>query len=276
MIKLGERQTLKCVKKVDFGVYVGTEEEKVKKKKKQVPETLESGDEIDVFIYRDSSDRLIATINQPYITLGEMAVLEVKGISKIGAFLDWGLEKDLFLPFKEQTCEVVKGKSYLVYLYIDKSNRLAATMNIHRFLENATKYQKDDTVTGIVYEINKKIGAFVAIDNEYYGLIPAKEMQSDIQVGDMVNARITDIREDGKINLSPNKKAYIQIDEDAQKVLDVIKEYGGELPYGEKANPEIIKRDFKMSKNAFKRALGHLYKNREIDIQENSIKIISK
>lgn len=274
MFKLGERQTLKCVSKAEFGIYLGeNDREKVLLPKKQVPEGMEIGDEIDVFIYRDSMDRLISTTSQPYINLGGMAILEVKSVSKIGAFLDWGLEKDLFLPFKEQTCMVSQGKSYLVYLYIDKSNRLAATMKVHKYLKPANKYQKDDMVSGIVYEINREIGAFVAVENEFYGLIPRKEMQKQITVGDIISARVTEVREDGKLNLSPNKKAYMQMDEDAENILKVIEEYDGVLPYGEKVSPEIIARDFGLSKNAFKRGIGRLYKSGKIDIEENCIKI---
>ena len=274
MIRLGERQTLKFLKKMDFGIYVGeNEEEKVLLPRKQVPEEIELGDEIDVFIYRDSSDRLIATTRQPLINLGNMAVLTVTSIGNIGAFMDWGLEKDLFLPFKEQTERVTTGKSYLVYLYIDKSNRLAATMKVHKYLTCAEKYQKDDMVSGIVYEINSEIGAFVAVDNEFYGLIPKKEIHGKISVGDVVEARATEVREDGKLNLSANKKAYLQMDEDSEKVLKVIEEYDGILPYNDKASPEVISRDFGLSKNAFKRAVGHLYKEGKIDIGEKSIKI---
>lgn len=274
MFKLGERQTLKCVSKAEFGIYLGeNDREKVLLPKKQVSEGMEIGDEIDVFIYRDSLDRLISTTSQPYINLGGMAVLEVKSVSKIGAFLDWGLEKDLFLPFKEQTCMVSQGKSYLVYLYIDKSNRLAATMKIHKYLKPANKYQKDDMVSGIVYEINREIGVFVAVENQFYGLIPRKEMQKQITVGDEISARVTEVRDDGKLNLSPNKKAYMQMDEDAENILKVIEEYDGVLPYGEKVSPEIIARDFGLSKNAFKRGVGRLYKLGKIDIEEKCIKI---
>lgn len=275
MIRLGERQTLKCLKKTDFGIYLGeSEDEKVLLPRKQIPENIKPGDEIDVFVYRDSSDRLISTIRQPYITLGELAVLEVKAIGKIGAFLDWGLEKDLFLPFKEQTDRAKSGKSYLVALYIDKSNRLAATMKIHKYLKAADKYQKDDVVGGIIYEINSEIGAFVAVEDKFYGLIPNKEIHKTMQVGDVITARVTEVREDGKLNLSLNKKAYMQIDEDAETILKVIEEYDGVLPYGEKVSPEIIARDFGLSKNAFKRGLGRLYKDGKIDIGEKSIKII--
>ena len=275
MIRLGERQTLKCMKKVDFGIYVGeNQEEKILLPKKYVPENVRMGDTVVVFVYRDSSDRLIATTVQPYITLGELGVLTVKAIGKIGAFLDWGLEKDLFLPFKEQTARVETGRDYLVALYIDKSNRLAATMKVHHYLKNAVKYQKDDHVGGIIYEISPELGAFVAVENEYFGLIPRKEIHTRLMVGDVIDARVTEVREDGKLNLSLNKKAYQQMDEDCEKILEVLREYAGVLPYGEKVSPEIIERDFGMSKNAFKRALGRLYKARKIDIGEKSIKII--
>lgn len=274
MIRLGERQTLKCLKKMDFGIYLGeSEDEKVLLPKKQAPENVQIGDRVDVFVYRDSSDRLISTTRQPYITLGGLAVLEVKAVGKIGAFLDWGLEKDLFLPFKEQTDRVQPDKSYLVALYIDKSNRLAATMKIHRYLKGADKYQKDDMVRGTIYEMNSELGAFVAVENEFYGLVPKKEIHKKMQVGDEITARVTEVREDGKLNLSPNKKAYMQMDEDAETILRVIEEYDGVLPYGEKVSPEIIARDFGLSKNAFKRGVGRLYKEGKIDIEEKSIKI---
>ncbi len=275
MIRLGERQTLKCVKKTDFGIYLGTgEDNKVLLPGKQVPEGISIGDELDVFIYRDSADRLIATVKQPYINLGNMAVLTVKEVGKIGAFLDWGLEKDLLLPYKEQTERVKPGNSYLVALYIDKSNRLAATMKVHRYLRTADKYGKDDVVHGIIYEINRAIGAFVAIDNEYYGLIPEKEIHESLYVGQNIEARVSDVREDGKLNLSIKKKAYIQMDEDAAMILRIIGEYDGILPYNDKASPAIIERDFGISKAAFKRAVGRLYKEGKIDIGEKSITII--
>ena len=144
---------------------------------KQVPEGTKSGDKLNVFIYRDSDDRLIATLNTPKLVLGETAVLKVNDVTKIGAFLDWGLERDLFLPFKEQTERVRQGNEYLVALYIDKSKRLAATMKVYKYLKIAGDYEKDDEVDGIVYEINENIGAFVAIDDEDHGLRPEKEHQ---------------------------------------------------------------------------------------------------
>lgn len=273
MIQLGEFQNLKVVKYADFGVYLGDEENKVLLPKKQVPEGTKIGDEIRVFIYRDSSDRLIATVNEPLITLGKLAVLKVNQVANIGAFLDWGLEKELFLPFKEQTERVVTGKSYLTALYIDKSSRLAATMKVHNYLQPAEDYKRDDVVSGIIYEINETIGAFVAVDNKFYGLIPHKEIHERYTVGQVIEARVTEVREDGKLNLSPRKKAYLQMDEDAELIYKVIEEYDGVLPYNDKASPEIISRDFKMSKNAFKRGVGRLLKEGRIIIDDNKIKL---
>ena len=277
MIELGEYQRLIIVKRTDFGVYLAEEmddEDKVLLPIKQVPEEAQIGDTLKVFIYRDSDDRLIATTNIPKLTLGELGVLKVNDVTNIGAFLDWGLERDLFLPFKEQTERVKQGNEYLVTLYIDKSNRLAATMKVYKYLKIAGDYESDDEVTGIVYEVNENIGVFIAINNEYHGLVPAKEVHERISVGDIVKGRVTSVREDGKINISLHQKAYIQMDEDGEKVLSVIEEYDGILPYNDKASPEVIYRDFQMSKAAFKRAVGRLFKERKVEITSNSIKIV--
>lgn len=283
MIKLGEIQTLKMIKKVEFGVYLaesgqGTEgsgkqqTEKVLLPAKQVPRGTGIGDEIEVFIYRDSKDRLIATTNRPLITLGGVARLRVVETGKIGAFLDWGLEKDLLLPFKEQKKKVKEGESCLVALYIDKSGRLCATMNVYRYLRQDSPYKRDDRVTGTVYEISDNFGAFVAVDDIYSGLIAKKELYGDVQVGGTVTARVTEVKEDGRLNLSIREKAYLQIEKDAEKILQVIDSYDGALPFTDKASPETIKREMQMSKNEFKRAVGHLLKEKKISIGERAIR----
>lgn len=292
MIKLGEMQTLKIIKKVEFGVYLAEEDvqkpegaggEKMSGRQpqqagkvllpaKQVPRGAGLGDEIEVFIYRDSKDRLIATTNRPLITLGGVARLRVVQTGKIGAFLDWGLEKDLLLPFKEQKKKVKEGESCLAALYIDKSGRLCATMNVYRYLRQDSPYKKDDRVTGTVYEISDNFGAFVAVDDIYSGLIAKKELYGDIQVGDTVAARVTEVKEDGRLNLSIREKAYLQIEKDAEKILQVIDSYDGALPFTDKASPETIKREMQMSKNEFKRAVGHLLKEKKISIGERAIR----
>ena len=268
---LGKKRTLMVVKKVDFGVYLGTNEERVLLPIKQVPRDIEIGDPIEVFLYKDSSDRLIATTNTPKITLDEMAVLEVADTAKIGAFLNWGLEKDLLLPFKEQTSKVKKGDKVLVALYIDKSGRLCATMKVYPKLRTDHSYQKDDQVQGIIYDRSDNFGMFVAVDNCYSALIPKREAFGDLKVGDVVEARVAKVREDGKMDLSVRKKAFMQMDDDATIILRRIEEYGGKLPFTDKADPEVIAKEFGLSKNAFKRAVGRLLKEKKIKITEKNI-----
>ena len=188
--------------------------------------------------------------------------------------MDWGLEKDLLLPFKEQKKKVKEGESCLVALYIDKSGRLCATMNVYRYLRQDSPYKRDDRVTGTVYEISDNFGAFVAVDDIYSGLIARKELYGDVQVGGTVTARVTEVKEDGKLNLSIREKAYLQIEKDAEKVLQAIDSYDGALPFTDKASPETIKREMQMSKNEFKRAVGYLLKEKKISIGERAIRRI--
>lgn len=270
-LQLGKKQVLTVVKMVDFGVYLGSENEKVLLPKKQVPAGIELGDPIEVFLYKDSSDRLIATTNEPKLTLGEIAVLTVAQVGKFGAFLDWGLEKDLFLPFKQQTAPVRPGDECLVALYIDKSERLCATMKVYSYLKKGAPYQKDDQVEGIVYEVSDNFGTFVAIDNQYSALIPKREGNPGLRPGQRVSARVTEVKEDGKISLSVREKAFLQMDKDAVMILEKINKHGGKLPFNDKADAEVIKAEFGISKNAFKRAVGRLYKEKKIDILEDSI-----
>ncbi len=276
MIELGKVQNLEVFKITDFGIYVGeTKEERVLVPKKQVPEGTKLGDKLDVFIYKDSSDRLIATTSIPYISLGQVGKLAIKEVTKIGAFADWGLEKDLFIPFREQTCEVVEGNSYLVALYIDKSERLAGTMRVYNYMKTTDKYKEGDDVAGTVYEV-KDLGAFVAVDNQYFGLIPKKEVHSNTKVGDVIKSRVTKLREDGKLDLSAVKPAYLQMGDDVEKILEILKDMGGKLPYNDRAPVEVIDRDFGMSKSAFKRAIGRLYKERRVVINDDSIELVTR
>lgn len=277
MIELGKVQELEILRTKEFGVYVGEQaldEPAVLLPKKQVPEGAKAGDKVRVFIYKDSSDRLIATTGMPKLQVGETAMLEVKDVAKIGAFLDMGLEKDLLLPFKEQTHPVRKGERCLVTLYVDKSKRLAATMRVYSHMSNQSPYKEEDWVTGTIYEINDSIGAFVAVDNKYYGLIPKKELYGRYAEGETVQARVTRVREDGKLDLCVREKAYVQMGTDADAVLKVIGEFDGVLPFNDRANPEVIMREFHMSKNAFKRAVGRLLKEGKVRITEKTIERI--
>ena len=276
-MKLAEYQDLYYVKKVDFGVYLAEDmggETHVLLPSKQVPEDAKPGEKIRVFLYKDSKDRLIATTNTPKLTLGEYAPLVVKEVGKIGAFLDWGLEKDLFLPYKEMTRKVKTGEQVLAALYIDKSGRLCATMNVYEHLRTDSPYKKDDKVTGRIYEISKNFGAFVAVDNCFSGLIPKKELFGDteLRIGDQVTARVVKVLEDGKLTLSVREKAYLQIQKDAEKIERLLDSYEGSLPFNDKAAPEVIAHETGMSKNEFKRAVGHLLKEGKIQITEKNIR----
>lgn len=274
-MELGRKQKLTIVKEVEFGVYLAEEagdEERVLLPRRQVPAEAAIGDMLEVFLYKDSKDRMIATTNEPKLKLGEVALLRVAQVGKIGAFLDWGLEKELLLPFKEQTAKVREGENCLVSLYIDKSSRLCATMNVYPWLRTDSPYQKDDRVCGRIYETSKEFGIFVAVDNQFSALIPKREAYGELKIGDDIEARVIKVQEDGKLDLSVREKAWIQIEQDAQKVLEVMESYDGVLPFNDKASPEIINREMQMSKNEFKRAVGHLLKNGQVVITEKSIK----
>ncbi len=278
MIKLGEKQKLIVVKQVEFGVYLAKQqgdENRVLLPRKQVPKETKLGDELEVFVYKDSKDRVISTMETPKLMMNQLAVLRVVSVQKIGAFLDWGLEKDLFLPYKEQMGKIYEEDEVLVRLYIDKSSRLCASMKeIYGMLATDSPYQTGDKVQGRVYEFSNNFGAFVAVDDKYSARVPAHEDHSFLRIGDIIEARVTDVKPDGKLDLTLREKAHVQIDADAQRVLEVLEEYAGVLPFNDKASPEIIMREMKMSKGAFKRAVGHLYKERKIEIAEKSIRLL--
>lgn len=278
MLRLGEMQRLVIIKAVEFGVYLAPSKEEVEERVllpiKQVPAGSCVGDELEVFLYRDSKDRMIATTNAPKLMMGQVAELTVVQVGKVGAFLDWGLEKDLLLPFKQQKKRVQLGDSVLVSLYVDKSNRLCATMNVYENLRTDSPYQKEDRVTGRVYEISDNFGAFVAVDNIYSALIPTKELYGKVEIGEDIAARVVRVLEDGKLTLSVREKAFLQIEKDAEEIWKLLDSYEGALPFNDKASPEVIKYETGMSKNEFKRAVGHLLKKGKIQITEKSIRRI--
>ncbi len=247
-----------------FGAYLdvgsGNWKDNVLLPEKQLPDDVNEGDYLDVFIYRDSEDRLIATTRKPLAAAGDLAYLKVTAKTSIGAFLDFGLERGLFLPFSEQKFPLEIGKSYLVYVYVDKSGRLSCSTDVYKYLSTDSPYHKNDKVTGTVYLMKPELGAFVAVDNKFKGLIPASELFAELQTGDRIEARVIRVREDGKLDLSPRGEAYKQMDVDAHTLLQAMAENRGFLPLDEKASPEEIENRFHMSKAAFKRAIGRLLK----------------
>jgi hypothetical protein len=283
-MRLGYTQTLVAVKKTDFGLFLTDIDKKDDKTrelgdevllpKNQVTEDMRVGSEIEVFLYKDSEDRMIATRLVPYIKIGEIKKLKVKEVNKIGAFLDWGLPKDLLLPFKEQIYEIKPGDEILVTVYIDLSDRLCATMDLYSRLSLLPPYQKDDMVKGTVYQVHEQFGAYVAVDNKYSALVPKKELHCELKPGDEIEARVLEVKEDGKLDLSLRQKAYVQMDADSALILDKLKQAGGSLPYHDKSSAEEIKEEFNLSKAAFKRAIGRLYKERAIVIEKDGIRLV--
>ena len=274
MLELGKKQTLTVAKMVDFGVYLhegaGASEE-VLLPKKEVPADTKPGDSLEVFLYKDSRDRLIATMRTPSVQLGGLALMTVKDTGKIGAFLDWGLEKDLLLPFREQTRKVRSSEQVLAALYIDKSSRLCATMNVYKYLKTDSPYKKGDHVQGRVYEVSGNFGVFVAVDDQYSGLVPGREAAGKFQIGDVMEFRVTGVKPDGKLDLSARERIPEQMEEDAQMILSVLDEFDGVLPFDDHASPDVIRREFGLSKNAFKRAVGRLLKEEKIRIKDGKI-----
>ncbi len=282
IFKPGVFQKLQVVKQVPMGVYMSLPEtlrsndetkELILLPKREVPDGTELNDLLNVFVYRDSEDRLIATTLKPYITLGEFAYLSVVSVTDIGAFLNWGLMKDLFLPFREQTCRVKKGDRILVSLYIDKSDRLCATMHLYELLLRNSPYAEDDMVEAVIYELSDNFGAFAAVDNKYSALVPKNELYQKLYVGQKIHARVKSITEDGRLTLSLRQKAHLQIEANGRIIMEHLTRHGGFLPFCDKSSPESIKREFQMSKAEFKRAIGHLYKDGSILIKDNGIYI---
>ena len=254
MINLGELQELRIKRFKSVGAFLNDETEEdddILLPKSQIPKDA----------------KIIATTKKPKVTLGNLAHLMVVDTTKIGAFLDWGLEKDLFLPFSETVGSVEKGKTYLVGVYIDKSGRLCATMKIKDLLRNDSDYRENNITKGTIYSINRDIGAFVAVEDKYDGLIPKKELLGAYSVGDIIEVRINKVLEDGKLDLSLRDRSYIQMDTDSKVIMKKLKENGGSLLLGDKSSPDLIREKLRM------RAIGGLYKEGIITISDYEIRL---
>lgn len=276
MIKIGNFNTLKVLKLVDFGAYLdGGNNIEILLPSKYIIKPLQIGDTIDVFIHTDSEDRLIATTETPLIKVGEFAYLRVKQTTQFGAFLDWGLSKDLLVPFREQKTRMKDGEEYLVYAYLDDTTkRIVASSKIEKFLGNKYPcYKNGDTVEIIVYS-QTEIGYKVVVDNLFQGMLYYNEIFQDINIGDKLNAYIKSIRPDGKIDLTLSDKAINRICLLSEKIYHWIRIHGGETTICDKTNPEIIKGTFSCSKKDFKKAIGLLYKEQRIEISDKGIKVL--
>ena len=276
MIKIGDYNTLRVVKEVDFGIYLdGGEEGEILMPEKYVPEGTKPDDEIEVFIYSDSEDRLIATKETPLAKVNEFACLKVKAVNKFGAFLDWGILKDLLVPFREQKADMIEGYSYVVFIYLDeKTNRLAASAKLNKFLSSEIPpYQENDEVQ-ILIESKTDIGYKAIIENKFGGLLYENEVFKTLRKGDKLNAFIKKIRDDGKIDLALQKSGYEQIDGISENILKILKGNSGFVAANDKSSPEMIKSLFGISKKSFKKAVGSLYKQRLISFKDDGIVLI--
>lgn len=233
------------------------------------------GEMVQVYLYEDKGGRLTATMRSPILKVGELGILKVAEVSRIGLFLDNGVPKQLLVPFREQICTPKVGANVLVYVYTDKTGRQAATMRVYQHLDSHSPYGADAHVKGFVYEINPDMGVFVAVDERYFGLIPKAEMLRPFHYGEEIEARVLRVREDGKLDLSVREKSYLSIAQDAEAVLYELKRNGGKLGYADKADAAFIEETYAMSKNQFKRAIGHLYKEKKIQIdrEQDSIQL---
>jgi predicted RNA-binding protein (virulence factor B family) len=284
MLELCKYNELKIARFKEFGALLAEnmdDEKRVLLPKKEVPDDARTGDTVRVFLYLDTKDRMIATITEPLITMDRPEVLTVKDVTRIGLFLDWGLPKDLLLPFHEiagrrdSDHRIEAGDEVLVRLYIDKSGRPCASMkHLYDALSTDSPYQKDDVVEGRIYEFGHDFGTFVAVDDIYSGMIPRHEDMRDHNIGDELELRVTEVKPDGKLSLTTRKDAYQELDCDGAKVMSIIDSYAGVLPFTEKASPEVILRETGLSKAAFKRAVGHLYKERKISLEGGKIRRI--
>lgn len=278
MIELGKTQELTVKRRGESGSYLGIEGEEgqivfLPRSQEKEGSKPKVGKNLKVFVYKDSDGRMVATEKEPKLELGEIGLLKVVSNTKIGAFLDWGLDKDLLLPFKEQLGSVQEDDEVMVMPYIDKTGRIAATMKIYNQLQAENPYKENQKVQGIVYDIKKDLGVMVAVDSKYHGLIHKEEVFHDFQIGQKVTARVLRKRNDGKLDLSIGGKAYQSIDKDGRKIMNALEENGGKLNLHDKSKPAEIKDKLNMSKNSFKRAIGRLYKEGNIVIFEDHIEI---
>ncbi|MTK11240.1 MAG: DNA-binding protein, partial [Clostridiaceae bacterium] len=277
MINIGDFNKLKVVRKADFGYYLDagtgrTSDDVLLPNKSALGNELNIDDEVEAFIYRDSKDRLIATLKKPLATAGELAYLKVVSTTKIGSFVDFGLERDILVPFKEKLYGLLNNKSYLFYIYLDKTGRIAATTDIDRYLEDTDKYNIGDSVTGTVYGFQTNKSVMVAVDNIYKGVILKNEYYSDINHGDVLDLTVIKIYEDGKLGLTPRKAGKIQRTELQDTILEYLKDHGGFMPFNDKSSPDEIYDTFHVSKNNFKNSLGGLMKRNLIVQDEKGTK----
>lgn len=276
MMQLGEYNTLTILRETDPGLFLGDDEENVVLlPHRYKPESYEIGDSIEVFLYLDNEERPIATTEKPYLTLNTFGYLRCSDVTKYGAFMDWGLVKQLFVPFKEQARPMKVGNWYIVYLYLDDiTNRLVGSSKTNRFLSNENlTIQKFDEVDILVTHITEQ-GANVIINGKHKGLIFIKDIFEDIRSGDRMKAYVKKIRDDKKVDIVLQSPGYRSIEPNAQYLLEELQAAGGFLPFHDKTDPEVIKSELGLSKKSFKKAVGCLYRDKQIVIDDDGITLV--
>ncbi|WP_372776789.1 S1 RNA-binding domain-containing protein [Mangrovibacterium sp.] len=275
MVAIGLLNELEVVKTVDFGVYLdGGSQGEILMPKRYVPENCQVGDQVNVFIYLDSEDRLVAVTDHPRAMVGEFAVMKVVSTTPVGAFLDWGLPKDLLVPFREQQVPMEEGKDYLVFVYLDdESQRIVGSSKLDKFVDNLPVDYEEGEEVDLLIAGKTDLGYKAIIDNSHWGLLFKNEVFQPLKTGDRVKGYIKNIREDEKIDLVLEKPGYEKIDSIAQGVLNRLKESGNFIAANDKTDPKEISKLFGISKKNFKKAIGSLYKQRLITIEENGIRL---
>lgn len=278
MIEIGNYNRLKVVKKVDFGLYLDGEEwGEILLPQRYAPIDAEPESELEVFLYFDSEDRIIATTEKPLAVVNEFACLQVVSVNSIGAFLDWGLMKDLLVPFREQLQTMEEGKSYIVYIYFDKdSRRIAASAKINKFLDNVPPAYETGEEVDLLIINETDLGFNAVVNNAHKGILYKNEVFKPLTKGLRLKGYIKNIREDDKIDLSILPLGYGKVDNISQAILDKLAVHHGFLPLTDKTDPEIIYEKLQISKKAFKMAVGNLYKARLIELDQKGIRLISQ
>lgn len=275
-IELGKFNQLEVVKEVDFGMYLdGGEEGEILLPTRYVPEDCKIGDMLNVFLYLDMDERLIATTLTPAVQVGQFACLEVSWVNEFGAFLDWGLMKDLFVPFREQKMKMQVGRKYVIHAHLDdESYRIVASAKVERYLSKDIPEYAPDEEVGILIWQKTDLGFKAIIDNKYSGLLYENEIFSPLETGMEMKAFVKQVREDGKVDLMLQKPGFEKVDDFAKTLLDYIKERGGKIYLNDKSPADEIYDTFGVSKKTFKKGVGDLYKKRLIALTENGIQLV--
>ena len=277
MVEIGKLNKLRVVKRVDFGIYLDGEDfGEILLPRRYVPENCEIDDIIEVFVYFDSEDRIIATTEKPYATVGQFALLKVISVNSVGAFIDWGLPKDLLVPFREQKQKMEEGKSYVVFIYLDKSKRIVASSKLDKFLDTMPINFQEGQEVELLVCCQTDLGYKAIINGCHGGILYKNEVFQILEKGQQIKGFIKKVRDDKKIDLCLHKPGYEKVGDLSERIIDTLKKRDGFISVGDKSSPKIIYDMFGVSKKTYKKAIGVLYKKRLITFEDNGIKLQKK